>query len=124
MNSKISHCDSAALGFHAIFHILEKKDALSSQHDVLTEVKLIANVYTIFFYSKASRSHSRFSQSCKHALGHAFGHKHTDLYGIMSPILRSDVNSKFLSGKLSTESDEKITYIDQTLDEVSAESRS
>jgi len=70
----------------------EKKDALSSQHDVLTEVKLIANVYTIFFYSKASRSHSRFSQSCKHALGHAFGHKHTDLYGIMSPILRSDVN--------------------------------
>jgi len=72
----------------------KKKDALSSQHDVLTEVKLIANVYTIFFYSVASQSLSRFSQSCKHALGHAFGHKHADLYGVMSPILRSDVNRK------------------------------
>ena len=58
--------------------------------EVLTEVKMEDDVYTIYFYSTAANHLLTFTRTSRHALGHVFGRKHSDLYGIMSPVIRND----------------------------------
>ena len=66
---------------------------------VLTETKMVDGIYTIYLYSKASQSIKTFTTTSRHALGHVFGRYHSDLYSIMSPIVRDDdaEQSEFLS---------------------------
>ena len=68
--------------------------------DVLTEVKMENNVYTIYFYSTAAEDINTFTRTSQHALGHVFGRQHSDLHSIMSPIIRDDDDMIFSKSEI------------------------
>jgi len=63
---------------------------IASKYDVFSELNFQDDMFTVTFYSKAAQSLNILTRTSAHAFGHVFGHEHTNLYSIMSPIIRSD----------------------------------
>lgn len=80
-----------------------------NKYDVYTKLQVKDNVVTINLFADAAQSVSILTKTSAHAFGHVFGHKHSNLYGIMSPIFRP--NSIMENGKCEVRLTASFTHL-------------
>jgi len=76
--------------------IVFKTDTIKSAsgekpYQVSTSLERTRNEITIHFFGNAARSVKSLSRASAHSFGHVFGHGHSNLYSIMSPVFRTSL---------------------------------